>query len=166
MNLLLLKQLALLSAFVGGAFGLLALFSPLTLLIILLSFGLPAIIILIYMKNNELIGIMNTRDGAIWGAVIGTVSFMAGFVVFAPISVIISWLFSITVHQTYLSGFLRLIPFDFGSIFVLVLCVIFLAGLSALFNGFFGATTAWVYELITGVKKDANANTSIDFEIK
>ena len=61
---------------------------------------------------------------------------------------------------------MRLIPFDFGSIFVLVMCVIFLAGLSAIFNGFFGAVTAYAYELITGIKKGNNENTSIDFEIK
>ena len=166
MNLLILKQLAILSAFVGGVFGLFALFSPLTLWVIILSFGLPAIIILVYMKNNDLIGVMNTREGAIWGAVIGAVSFIASFVVFAPVSVILAFIYSALLKQTYLAGFLRLIPFDFGSIFVLFLCVLFLASLSALFNGFFGATTAYVYELITGIKKGADENTSIDFEIK
>ena len=92
MNLLLLKQLAILSGFVGIGMGLIALLSPLTLLVVLLSFGLPAIIILVYMKNNDLIGIMNVREGAIWGSIIGVVSFIAGFIVFAPISLILSML--------------------------------------------------------------------------
>ena len=166
MNLLLLKQLSILGAIVGGAMGLFALFTPLTLWVILLSFGLPAVLILVYMKRNDLIGIMNTRDGAIWGSVVGAVSCIAGFVVFAPLSVIISFLYSLIFDATYLSGFLRLIPFDFGSIVVLILCVLFLASMSALFNGFFGAVTAYVYELITGIKKENNENTSIDFEIK
>ena len=166
MNLLLLKQLSILGAFVGGVFGLLALFTPLTLFMIILSFGLPAVIILVYMKNNNLIGIMNTRDGAIWGAVIGVVTFVAQFIVFAPLSILISILFSLIAKQTYIAGFLRMIPFDLGSIFVLVMCVIFLSGISALFNGFFGAVTAYVYEMITGIKKGADENTSIDFEIK
>ena len=166
MNLLLLKQLSILGAFVGGIFGLFALFTPLTLFMIILSFGLPAVIILVYMKNNNLIGIMNTRDGAIWGAVIGVVTFIAQFVVFAPLSILVSVLFSLFAKQTYVAGFLRMIPFDFGSIFVLVMCVLFLSGISALFNGFFGAVTAYVYEMITGIKKGNDENTSIDFEIK
>ena len=93
MNLLLLKQLSILGAIIGAVFGFLELFMPLTLFLGILSFGLPAIIVLVYMKNNELIGIMNTRDGAIWGAVIGAVSYIAQFLVFAPLSIIISLLY-------------------------------------------------------------------------
>lgn len=166
MNLLIFKQLAILSAILGGMFGLLALISPLTLMVLILLFGLPAVIILVYMKQNDLIGIMNTRDGSIWGAIVGAVSLISSFLVFAPVSIILSFIYSAVFKQTYLAGFMRLIPFDFGSIFVLVMCVIFLAGLSALFNGFFGAVTAYAYELITGIKKEKDENTSIDFEIK
>jgi hypothetical protein len=38
--------------------------------------------------------------------------------------------------------------------------------MSALFNGFTGMVTAWIYEIITGLKKENNQNNSIDFEIK
>ena len=51
--------------------------------------------------------------------------------------------------------------FDFS-----VLLIIFMAGISALFNGFSGLVTAYVYELLTGIKKAPDENTSIDFEIK
>ena len=166
MNILLLKQLAILSTIVGAGFGLLALVSPLTLLVLFLLFGAPAVLILAYMKNNDLIGIMNIREGSIWGAIIGAISLTSAFIVFAPVSIIISFIFSSILKQTYLAGFLRMLPFDFGSIFVLIMCVILLAALSALFNGFFGAVTAYVYELITGLKKGNDENTSIDFEIK
>ena len=165
MNLLLLKQLAILSAFTGALLGITALLSPLTLFVFLISFGLPAILVLVYLKQNDLIGIINVRDGSIFGAIIGSVSFIAAFLVFAPISVIISWLFKLFKIQ-YLSGFLSLVPFDFGSIFIMFFIVLLLAFLSALFNGFTGAVTAYVYELITGIKKENNENNSIDFEIK
>jgi hypothetical protein len=166
MNLLLLKQISILSAVFGGMLGLLALIAPLTIWIILSAFVLPAIAVIVYLKQNDLIGILSTRDGAIFGSIIGAVSFVAGFVVFAPISVIISWLFKLLFKSIYTSGVLSLIPFDFGSIILLILCTILLAALSALFNGFVGLITAYVYELITGVKKEGNANNSIDFQIK
>jgi hypothetical protein len=95
MNLLLLKQISILSAVFGGMLGLLALIAPLTIWIILSAFVLPAIAVIVYLKQNDLIGILSTRDGAIFGSIIGAVSFVAGFVVFAPISVIISWLFKL-----------------------------------------------------------------------
>jgi len=41
-----------------------------------------------------------------------------------------------------------------------------MGGISALFNAFSGLVTAYVYELITGVKKENNQNSSVDFEIR
>lgn len=166
MNLLLLKQLAILSAIIGSVFGAVAILSPLTLITVFLLFGVPAIIILVYMKNNDLIGIMNVREGAIFGSIIGAISFVCAFLVFAPVSIIVSFIYSSFFAQTYLSGFLRMVPFDLGSIFVLFMCVILFASLCALFNGFFGAVTAYAYELITGIKKGNDENNSVDFEIK
>jgi hypothetical protein len=46
------------------------------------------------------------------------------------------------------------------------LLVISIAGLSALFNGFTGLIVAYLFELITGLKKDNNENNSIDFTIE
>ena len=55
---------------------------------------------------------------------------------------------------------------SFGSFIVMILLMILMAGISALFNGFAGLVTAYVYELISGVKKEANENNTVDFEIK
>ena len=46
-----------------------------------------------------------------------------------------------------------------------ILLMLLMAGISALFNGFTGLVTAYVYELITGIKKEANENNSVDFTI-
>ena len=48
----------------------------------------------------------------------------------------------------------------------LILLVVSTAGLAALFNGFTGLITAYLYELITGVKKENNENNSVDFTIE
>ena len=166
MNLVILKQLAILGAFVGIVGGLIALLPPFTLLMLLSAFIFPAIIVLVYLKQNELIGIINVREGAIFGAVVGFVSFIASFIVYAPVSVILAWVIKWISGDFYIPGFLRLLPLDLGTFIVLIFSVIFLAGLSAVFNGFWGLVTAWVYELITGIKKENDQNNSIDFEIK
>ena len=117
--------------------------------------------ILVYLKQNDLIGIINIREGCIYGAVIGFVSFIAFSVVYTPISMLLGWLI-----PSYTQGFLRFFLNSFGSLIVMLLLMILMAGISALFNGFTGLVTAWVYELITGEKKENNQNNSIDFEIK
>ena len=117
--------------------------------------------IIVYLKQNDLIGIINIREGCIYGAVIGFVSFIAFSVVYTPISMLLGWLI-----PSYTQGFLRFFLNSFGSLIVMLLLMILMAGISALFNGFTGLVTAWVYELITGEKKDYEQNNSIDFEIK
>ncbi len=161
MNLLLLKQLSILSAFAGVILGLvtivpyLSLFSFLILIVCLSAF------VIVYLKQNELIGLISIREGCIFGAVIGFVSFIAFSVVYAPISMLLGWLF-----PSYTQGFLRFFMTSFGSVVVMILLMILMAGISAMFNAFTGLVTVYVYELITGIKKNPDENTSVDFEIK
>ena len=54
---------------------------------------------------------------------------------------------------------------NFGGFIVLVMLVIFVALLSALMNAFTGMVTAYIYEAISGIKKEGN-NENIDIEIK
>lgn len=166
MNLLLLKQISIISAFIGAFGGAVALIPPMTLIMLLSAFLFPAVIVLVYLKKNDLIGIINTREGAIFGSVIGFVSFIASFVIYAPVSVILAWIVKLISGAFYIPGFLRLLPFDIGTIIVLIFSVIFLAVISALFNGFWGLVTAYVFEMITGMKKENDENNSVDFEIK
>ena len=161
MNLLLLKQLAILSAFAGAILGFVtvipyvSMFSCLILILFLSAF------VLAYLKQNDLIGIISIREGCIFGAIIGFVSFMAFSVIYTPISMLLGWLI-----PAYTQGFLRFFMTSFGSFVVMILLMILMAGISALFNGFAGLVTAWVYELISGVKKEANENNTVDFTIE
>ena len=159
MNLLLLKQLSILSAFAGVILGLITIV-PYVSFVSFMILCLSAFV-LVYLKQNELIGIISIKEGCIFGAVIGFVSFIAFSVVYAPISMLLGWLI-----PSYTQGFLRFFLGSFGSVIVMLLLMILMAGISALFNGFAGLVTAYAYELITGVKKENNENTSVDFEIK
>lgn len=158
MNELLLKQIAMLSAITGGALGILSLIPyvnifSFSLLIICLSSA-----ILVYMKKENLIGIFDLKEGGIFGGIIGFFSFLAFSIIFIPLDMLLSFIFR---------GYNSFLPFffnSFGSFIVLVMLIFFLALLSALMNGFAGLTTAYVYELLSGIKKEENE--SVDFEIK
>ena len=117
--------------------------------------------VLAYLKQNEFIGLISIREGCIFGAVIGFISFIAFSIVYTPISMLLGWLI-----PSYTQGFLRFFMTSFGSFVVMILLMILMAGISALFNGFAGLVTAWVYELISGVKKEANENNTVDFTIE
>ena len=161
MNLLLLKQLSILSAFAGVILGLITIVPYVSFLSFMVLILCLSAFVLAYLKQNELIGIISVREGCIFGAVIGFVSFIAFSVVYAPISMLLGWLI-----PSYTQGFLRFFMGSFGSFIVMLLLMILMAGISALFNGFAGLVTAYVYELITGIKKENNQNTSVDFKIK
>ncbi len=161
MNLLILKQLAILSAFAGVILGLVTIVPYISFISFMVLILCLSAFILAYLKQNDLIGIFNIREGCIYGAIIGFVSFIAFSVVYTPISMLLGWIF-----PTYTQGFMRFFLNSFGSLVVMFFLIIFMAGISALFNGFAGLVTAWVYELITGIKKENDQNNSIDFEIK
>ena len=161
MNLLLLKQLSILSAFAGAILGFITIIPYVSFISFMLLILCLSAFVLAYLKQNELIGIISVREGCIFGAVIGFVSFLAFAVVFTPISMLLGWLI-----PSYTQGFMRFFLGSFGSFIEMIFLIIFMGGISALFNAFSGLVTAYVYELITGIKKENNQNSSVDFEIR
>ena len=168
-NILLLKQIAILSAIAGGALAVVSIIPYInvfsfTILMLFLSGG-----ILYYMKRNNMIGIFDLREGSIFGAVVGFVSFIAFSVVFIPLDIILSLLTKgfhallsfMPVHSSFLLYFFN----NFGGFIVLIMLIIFVALLSALMNAFTGLVTAYVYEALSGIKKEEN-NENIDIEIR
>ena len=161
MNLIILKQIAVLSIFAGIMLGLITIIPYISFLSFIVLILFLSAFILVYLKQNEFIGIISTKEGCIYGAVIGFVSFIAFSVAYTPISMLLGWLV-----PSYTQGFLRFFLNSFGSFVVMILLMILMAGISALFNGTTGLITAWVYELITGQKKEDGQNSNFDFEIK
>lgn len=161
MNLLILKQLSILSAIAGAILGFITIIPYVSMISFLVLILFLSAFILCYLKQNDLIGIISIREGCIFGAVIGFVSFIAFSIIYSPISMLLGWLI-----PSYSQGFLRFFMTSFGSVVVMILLMILMAGISALFNGFTGLVTAYVYELISGIKKEANENNSVDFTIE
>ena len=162
MNLILLKQLSILSALAGAALGLFTLIPYVGYISFLTAFVFLSAILICYMKKNDLIGIINMQEGAIFGAVIGAVSFSAFLIVLAPLASLLG-----IIIKGYPLGFFAYLFNNIGTFFLSTIpLAIFIVFISALLNGFTGMVTAWVFELITGLKKENNQNNSIDFEIK
>lgn len=161
MNPLIIKQTSILSAILGGIIGVLTLIPfvrNFTFLILMLAL---AAVVIIYMKKNDLIGIIDSREGAILGAIIGFVSFVAFSIVYVPLVAIVGFIFK----GYYTFGITMLLKVS--GFFVLVVVMLFLAILSALMNAFAGLVTAYVYEALTGIRKEEKElNESVDFEIK
>ena len=161
MNLLLLKQLSILGAIVGAFAGLIATIPVLFWICILIAMFWISAFVLVYLKQNNFIGIINVREGSIFGALIGFVSFIAFSIIFIPISSLLGLIF-----KSYSLDVLKFFMNDFGSFIVLILLIISTAGLAALFNGFTGLITAYIFELVTGIKKESDENNSVDFTIE
>ncbi|MBQ7763867.1 hypothetical protein IJ384_00715 [bacterium] len=161
MNLLLLKQLSILSAFAGAILGLITVIPYVSMVSFLILVLCLSAFILAYLKQNDFIGIISIKEGCVFGAVIGFVSFITFSIIYTPISMFLGWLI-----PSYTQGFLRFFMTSFGSFVVMVLLILLMAGISALFNGFSGLVTAYIYELISGVKKENDANNTIDFTIE
>jgi len=162
MNLLILKQLAILSAFAGAILGFITLIPYVSAISFFALILFLSAFIITYLKQNDLIGIISVREGCIFGAVIGFISFLAFSVIYTPLSMFLGWLV-----PSYTQGFMRFfLTGGLGSTVVMVMLLVFMAGISALFNGFSGLITAYIYELITGMKKGNDENTSIDFEVR
>lgn len=160
MNQLIVKQTAILSAILGAILGFLTLIPfignfSFTVLILCIS-----AVIIVYMKKNDLIGIIDVREGAILGGIIGFISFITFSIVFIPFAAILGLIF-----KTYYFGWLAMLLKASG-FFVLVMLVIFVAILSALMNAFSGLVTAYFYEILSGLKKEEKEKETIDFEIK
>lgn len=92
---------------------------------------LSAPIILVYMKKLDMIGILDIRQGAMYGAIIGFISFVAFSVSFVPLATIIGFIYK----GSYYLGVSLLFRTGF---FVLIMMVFFVALLAALMNAFHG----------------------------
>lgn len=158
MNPLLIKQTSILSAILGGIIGVLTLIPFVRNISFIVLILCISAVIIVYMKKHDLIGIIDIREGAILGGIIGFVSFIAFSIVFIPLVSLTGLIFK--GYYTY--GILYMLRVS--GFFVLILLVVFLATLSALMNAFSGLITAYAYEMLSGMKKESNEN--VDFEIK
>lgn len=163
MNPLLVKQTAILSAILGGILGVLTLIPFVQGFSFLFLFIGVAALVIVYMKKNDLIGIIDVKEGMALGGIIGFASFVTFAAIFIPLDLLLGaflGLFKIPYNTYGLNIFIQ------SGFFVLIVLILFLAMLNALMNAFSGLVTIYMYEVLTGVKKEEKQEENVDFEIK
>ena len=137
MNILLIKQISILSAVLGGLLGLITLIPYIGVLSFLICIFAAGSLILYYMQKIELIGELDTKAWSIYGALSGFVSFIGFSITFIPLATIIGMIFK----TSYYLGISIMFRVGF---FITILMILFVAILSALMNGFGAMTTSYV----------------------
>ncbi len=149
------KRMAALSGILGLVLGVL------TIIPFICNFSffglvvLAAPIIFVYMKKLEMIGILEPKLGAMYGAIIGFISFLGFSVSFIPLATIIGFIYKgsyyLGVSLLFRSGF-----------FVLIMMVFFVAILSALMNAFSGLVTMFIYNQIEPQPEESQTDLNIE----
>ena len=149
MNLLLLKQIGVFSVLIGLIVGLLTLIPFIGPIVFTFYFMALSAGIIIYLKKNNILGEITVKEGGVIGAVIGFASFIAFSCVFIPLSALINFIFNNWAGTVIANCFTSAATF-----FVLLFLLVFVALLCSLMNGFSGAVTAYIYEVLAGLKRD------------
>lgn len=155
MNELLMKRIAFLSAMLGLIAGVITVIPFICSLSFLALMVLAAVIVLVYMKKKNFIGYIEPKEGSIYGAIIGFISFIGFCVSFLPLAAIIGLIYK----GSFYLGISLIVR---SGIFVIILMVLFVAMLSALINAFSGLVTAYIYTQIE--EKPGESRTNIEFE--
>ena len=152
---LLLKQMGMLSSVLGLVLGVITIIPFICNFSFFALIVLSAPIILVYMKKLDMIGILDIRQGAMYGAIIGFISFVAFSVSFVPLATIIGFIYK----GSYYLGVSLLFRTGY---FVLIMMVFFVALLAALMNAFSGLVTIYVYNQLE--QKPEESKTDINIE--
>ena len=152
---LLLKQMGMLSSVLGLVLGVITIIPFICNFSFFALIVLSAPIILVYMKKLDMIGILDIRQSAMYGAIIGFISFVAFSVSFVPLATIIGFIYK----GSYYLGVSLLFRTGF---FVLIMMVFFVALLAALMNAFSGLVTIYVYNQLE--QKPEVSKTDINIE--
>lgn len=147
MNMLLLKQISFLSALTGLIVGVITLIPIIGSIVFTVYFMALAAGMIIYLKKINILGTLTVKEGGILGAVIGFSSFLAFSCSFVPLAALLNFIFNNWAGKVIVSCFTSAATF-----FVLLFLLVFIALLCAMMNSFSGAVTAYIYEVLAGIK--------------
>ena len=157
MNFNFIKKVALESAVLGAIVGGITLIPYINFFSFLFLVFLVAPFVLIKLKKQNQIGILDTQESAMWGIIIGLAAFSGFFVVFTPLCGILGVFFKTGVYLTFktLWGIGGGIPFIIMSYFMIGIIV-------ALFNAFSAATAEYIYQQVKSLSKEKNETFKIE----
>lgn len=147
MNTSILKQISLLSIFLGGALGIITVIPFIGELAFWILMCASAPIVILFMMKMEMIDIQTVKESVIIGSIIGFISFIGFSILYMPITVLLIKLFN---YSTNYGVSLALSQASFGLIIVMVL---FISVLCATVNAFSGFLTYYGIDLYKMLNK-------------
>jgi len=152
---ILIKQMAVLSAILGLILGLLTIIPIIGQFAFFTLIVLTTPIIFVYMKKLDMIGILDIKQGAIYGSLIGFISFVAFCLSFVPLAAIISFI-SKGSHYLWVGLMVK------EGFFILIMLVLFVSILAALMNAFSGLVTMYIYNQIEPKPVESQMDINIE----
>jgi hypothetical protein len=157
-----LKPVVILSAMVGGALGLLLLLPFFSFnFLICMIFSMVSVLVILYLKKNGLVGVLEPVDGAIIGALSGFVCVVAANIVYIPLYGIISAVFKTYGQGIGISIFAKIMIQNFN-LFITGMFLFFFGMIGAIFNAFSGLVCAFIYEKFEIEKPEDATHFSIE----
>ena len=147
MDLILLKQISVLSILFGGIIGILTLIPYLGTFTFLFLICFIAPLVIWLLIENKCIILEKAQDSIIIGAIAGFVAFMAFSLFYVPISIVLMRFFGIS--SNYGVGLMV----ANANFFLLAVVAVFLGVVGATVNAFTGFLTYYVTELINNSKR-------------
>ena len=146
-NWILIKQIAILSAFFGAAAGILTIIPYIGVVsfVFVMCFMAPVVIWLLI--KYGCITLDSVQKGIITGAIAGFVAFMAFSVFYVPISWLLMKFF--TFSANYGVGLM----FRHSNLFLIMVIAVFMSTLSMTINAFSGFVTYCIIDLMKSLKK-------------
>ncbi len=146
-NLILLRQISVLSIFFGALLGAVTLIPYVgTISFTFLICFIAPLVIWILIKYNCL-SLSSVKDSVIVGAIAGFVSYLGFSIIYVPISVVLMKFFHIAAN--YGVGLML----QNANLFILVVISLFLGVLGATINAFTGFLTFYVLNLYNSMRK-------------
>lgn len=157
-----LKPTVILSAMIGAVLGLMLLlpFFSFNFLVCIL-FSMVSVFIILYLKKNGLVGILEPVDGAIIGALAGFVCVIAANVVYIPVYAILSSIFKTYGQGIGISIFARIMIENFN-LFITGMFLFFFGVIGSIFNAFSGLICVFFYEKFEMDKPEDITHFSIE----
>lgn len=134
-----------LGAISGIVFGILLLIPLIAPFMFFFVFLLAGVIVVIFLKKTDSIGIVSLQDGCLIGALAGFSSLITTSTVYFPIAFLIDKLFNSYSQGFSLNSLLSATGYHLMAILMMVF---FTAVLSAIMNAFSGMMTAFFFEKI------------------
>ena len=165
MNKIILNKMCGLAIIFGAIGGILSVLPFVGLFAFLMTVCFLAPVVFVVLKKNRHLGVFESKESALYGAIVGFVGFIAYSIVMVPVAAIFSWVNSLWFHKmAWFSIMNVLFGMGFSGVVMLLMMVFLVALLAAIMNAFCAMITAGIFQMLDGNPQN-NDEAKIDVEI-